>query len=509
MDSFLQRHEKDVIGVLSGFDRLIFRGTLRSIAYSQGLDRFLGAAGVRYADFGACALGLTEELKSHAEALARRAGRPYLYVGNPGLSKRDLAKKIAEDDGITEGLICVLRCVEPCRSFSIRRSDAGGFAFVSQERKCLHLYFYYLDREFGLMHVRLSTWLPFGIQVCLNGREYLAHRLAAEGIGFEQRDNCFARIDDVPAAQAMMRDLDRRAWQGVLAAFARRVNPLVRRLGLHSYYWSVRQSEYATDVMYRSTDALQQVYPALVDHAISRFDCQDVLRFLGRKTSARFAGEVSTRLVKRSEGVRVKHWVEENSLKMYDKQGCVLRIETTINNPRRFKVVRMTTRKGIRKMRRIPMRLGIMDLRRRVDVSRAANERYLEALAMVAVPAPVACLLDSVSRAITKNGRRYRGLRPTSSEDATVFAAVLRGKFLLRGFTNRDLRQSLGLPAPRDPVRARRQSGRITRMLRLLRAHRLIAKVSGTHCYRVTPRGQRIMTAALAVRAADVADLAA
>ena len=144
-------------------------------------------------------------------------------------------------------------------------------------------------------------------------------------------------------------------------------------------------------------------------------------------------------MLQRSEGVRVKHWVEENSLKMYDKQGCVLRVETTINNPRRFQVRRLTLRQGVRKMRRIPMRWGIMDLRRRVDVSRAANERYLEALALVGVPAPVARLLDSVTRPVTKEGRRYRALRPTTAEDAKVFAVVLNGIFLLRGFTNREV----------------------------------------------------------------------
>jgi len=509
MNSFIQRHDKDVIGVLSGFDRLVFRGTLRSIAYGDGLDRFLGAARVRYKDFGTFAQGLTEKLKAHAEDLASREGRPFKYLPSSSQSKQDIAKDIAQRDGITEGLVCVLRCVEPCMTFSIRRDDRDRLRFLSQERKCLHLYFYYLDRDFGLMHVRLATWLPFGIQVCLNGREYLARRMAKTGIGFEQRDNCFVRIDDVPAAQEIMRQLEQRKWQRFLGILARRVNPLVRQLDLRPYYWSVRASEYATDVMFRDAEALQRVYPALVQHALQHFDCRDVLRFLGRKTNAKFSGEVSSSLLKRSEGVRIKHWVEENSLKMYDKQGRVLRIETTINNARRFKVRRMTTRKGVRAMHSIPMRLGIMDLVRRVDISRAANQRYLEALAVVNVPSPVANLLDQVSRPVKRQARPYRALRPISTEEADVFAAVLSGTYLLKGFTNRDLRQSLGLTGSRDPTASRRASGRITRLLRLLRAHKLIRKVSGTRYYRVTPHGHRIMTTALAVRAANVASLAA
>ena len=162
------------------------------------------------------------------------------------------------------------------------------------------------------------------------------------GIGYEQRDNCFVRIDDLPRAQAMMDDLIERKWERFLSALARRVNPLPGELDVYGYYWSIRESEYATDVMFKDAAALAKLYPALVDHAIKRFSCRDVLRFLGRRTKAtRFAGEVFSTLLARSEGVRVKHWAEENSIKMYDKQGSVLRVETTINHVRRFKVRRI------------------------------------------------------------------------------------------------------------------------------------------------------------------------
>jgi hypothetical protein len=509
MDGFIQRHQEDVMGVLTGFDRLLFRGTLRSIAYGEGLDRFLGAVGVRYKDFGAYAEGLSERIKSHAERLAAAAGRPYQYVSKSTQSKEEIARAIAARDGITEGMVCVLRCVEPCMSFSIRRDRGGVFRFVSQERKCLHLYFYYLDRQFGLMHVRLMTWLPFGIQVCLNGREYLARRMEAAGIGFEQRDNCFVRMDDLPRAQAMMDELIHRKWERFLGALAKRVNPLPAKLNLRGYYWTVRESEVATDVMFKDAAALGKVYPALVDHAIHCFGCRDVLRFLGQRTNARFSGQATSSLLERVEGLRVKHWIQENSIKMYDKQGCVLRVETTINNVRRFKVRRMTERKGICRMRWIPMRLGLADLERRVEVSRAANERYLEALAVVDVPAPVANVLDTVSRRVVKKNRPYRALRPISPEEANIFRAALSGEFLIRGFTNREFRRAMGQIEPADSRERRRQSGRATRLLRLLRAHRLIRKVSGTRYYRVTEHGQQVMSAALTIRQADVAKLAA
>jgi hypothetical protein len=512
MDAFIQRYQQDVIGVVSGFDRLRFRGTLSSICYARGVELFLARVGVRYKDFKEVALGWSERLITHAQQVARQAGRPFSYVSSSNADKQAEALQIAQRDGITEGLVCVLRCVESCQTFAIRRDGHGGFRFRPEERRCLHLYYYYLDREFGLMHVRVATWLPFGIQVCLNGREYLARRMRKAGIGFEQRDNCFVWIEDVPRAQQMLADLEERHWERWLGMLAKRVNPLLSResgLDWHPYYWSISESEYATDVMFRDAPTLAKVYPALLQHAIQRFTSTDVLRFLGQRTSSRFNGEVSTSYGVRAEGTRVKHRLQENSLKMYDKQGSVLRIETTINYAKRFRVRRMRVRQGIRRMRWIPMRQGVVDLPRRVEISRAANQRYLEALAIVEISTPAHVLLDGVSQPVRKDRRPYRALRPVSPAEAAVFAAVLRGEFLLKGFTNRHIREQLEpRPSPESQER-RRASNRTTRRLRLLRAHGLICKVSGTRYYRVTPKGQQIMTAALKLRDADVAQLVA
>jgi hypothetical protein len=512
MDAFIQRYQQDVIGVLHGFDRLRFRGTLRSICYAAGLDLFLARVKVPYRDFKEVALGWSERLIEHARQVAQQAGRPFLYVASSNEDKQAEAQKIAQRDDLTEGLVCVLRCVESCPSFAIRRDGQGGFRFRPEERRCLYLYYYYLDREFGLMHVRVATWLPFGIQICLNGREYLARRMSKAGIAFEQRDNCFVWIEDLPRAQQMLADLEERKWERWLKMLAGRVNPLLGKgggLDLYPYYWSICESEYATDVMFRDAPTLARVYPALLNHAIQRFSSTDVLRFLGQRTNSRFNGEASSSYRLRYEGTRVKHRLQENSLKMYDKQGSVLRVETTINYARRFRVRRMRVRQGIRRMRWVPMRQGVVDLQRRVEISRAANARYLEALAVVDVPSPAHRLLDGVSRPVTKNQRPYRALRPVSREEAALFAAVLKGEYQLKGFTNRDVREQLEPGRGTDPQEGRRASGRTTRRLRLLRAHGLIGKVSGTHYYRVTPRGQQIMTAALRLRDADVAKLVA
>jgi hypothetical protein len=381
---------------------------------------------------------------------------------------------------------------------------------VAREAKCLHLYFYIVDRDFGLMHIRLQTWLPLTIQVCMNGREWLARQMQRAGIEYEQKDNCFTRIADLPRAQALMDRFVQLPWAQRLNRWARRVNPWLAagaRPRLRSYYWTMRQGEYATDVMFRQAEDLAAVYPALCRQAIEQFSSPQVLRFLGRRTNTRFNGEVCSTQERRVEGVCVKHRVEENSIKMYDKQGSVLRVETTLNHPQRFRVYRCVKRRGRKVKGWYPLRKGIVDLRRRVQLCRSANARYLQALAVVGEPRPSHRILDPVSQPL-KTPRPYRALRPITPQESRIFTVLLRGEFQLQGVRNRDLRAVLAPPGPRDCASPRPAAARATRHLRLLRAHGLIQRVGKTYYYRPTQKGYEVMNTALKFRETDVALLA-
>ena len=275
-------------------------------------------------------------------------------------------------------------------------------------------------------------------------------------------------LADPALAQRLLTQLNTRRWARVLRLLATRVNPLLRGHGLRPYYWSLDESEFATDVLFRDRATLQAVYPALIEHAYRYFRTPDVLRFLGRRHTARSTGEVTTRVQRRIEGVRVKHWVEENSLKMYDKLGHVLRVETTLNQPRRFKVYRATAPGTPRHW--VRLRKGIADIPRRVALSQAANTRYLTALSVVGVPTRVQQILDPISERRMVNGRPFRGLRPIAPEEATCFARLLDGRALLDGVRAADLRRVLSPEEPTDASERQRLTGRVSRRLRLYRA---------------------------------------
>jgi hypothetical protein len=232
------------------------------------MKAFLDSQGVLLKDFGAYVKRTTGESKAHVQRLAAGAGRPYVYLADNhtkarGRSKEDLAREMAEADGITEGLICMLAAVEPCGSFDIFRTrDTCRLEVVRRRRKCLHFYAYLIDPEPGFCHVRLQSWFPFEVQVWANGREWLAHRLDRRGIGYTRHANVFVRVERWGVAQRLADRLARRRWPRLADRLARVVNPhlaTICRAGFGGYYWVADQVEVATDVAFGTRPALEAV----------------------------------------------------------------------------------------------------------------------------------------------------------------------------------------------------------------------------------------------------------
>ena len=268
------------------------------------------------------------------------------------------------------------------------------------------------------------------------------------------------------------------------------------------------QAEYATEVVFHDAKEVAAFYPRLVEHARACLSAEDVLKFLGRKLTGNFQGEVRTHVArvqshdgKRFEGVRVKHVMKSNLLKMYHKSACVVRLETVINDPTEFRVRRwQQTKSGGRQLAWQPLRKGVAWRWRYAEVSRTANARYLEALAVVDDDGVVRAQLDRLTRPAKLHGQRKRALQPLSPADQALFQAVLRGEHRLRGFSNRDLAARLYGARAKDPAERRRRCGRITRLIQLLRAHGLVAKIQHARRYRVTAQGEALMAAAIYVR---------
>ena len=472
---------------------------------------FLSRANVRLLDFKKLALETSERVKKAALAEAERRGRPVRYLESSSTSKEALARQLLVENPVQKsGLVCALKAVEPCMSFEYHRSpDPKERGLRLRPRKCLHVYNYWVHPVFGFMNARIQTWFPFNIQVCLNGREWLGRDLSRRRSAFRQADNCFTWLSKPALAQRLMDEQLDTDWPAALTSIARRMNPLHDELFQPwpmDYYWSAYQTEWATDIVFKEPKALAGIYPALVRHAMEHFKSEDVMRFLGRKAHGNFTGELTTSFKDRPEGVRVKHWVRGNSVKMYDKAGSILRVETTIARTSDFKVLRPPHDKPDGELAWKPLRKGVADLHRRARVSQRSNERYLEGLAAVDDVTPCSRLFDSVARPVVDAGRRFRALRLGDLDDIAMLQAVARGEFAIAGFRNRDLRGLL-YPSPKSIDDERRLSAKVSRQLRLLRAHGVIRKVPKTHRYQLTDRGHLLTAALRAIRDASLKQL--
>lgn len=491
-------HRDQLLGSLTMVDRLIVHGHLSRLWFPNHMAYFLNQLGVNIVrDFAPFVKRASSKVVAHAETLAKKASRPFIYQDRVVHGKDDLARQIAKRDGITEGLICVLSTVELAMCFGL----AGG-AIRPRLRKCLHLYFYLIDRELGFIHIRLQTWFPFQIQIYLNGHEWLARQLERRGVAFDRYENTFLSIEDLPLAQRLCAGFPRRRWHRLFDAFARRINPwlsVIRKQGFGSYYWCIDACEVSTDLMWRDRPRLLQLLDDLFDYALRAFSADDVVRFLGLKHRPK-TGDLETRHARRPEGRRIKHRVRQNWLKLYDKWS-VLRVETVINNPADFRVLRFKDdRRGRRHGHWIRMNKGVHNLWRYVQIGEATNRRYLDALAEVQPTTTAILQLDSLCRPRLQHQQHFSRFNPVARGDSDLFQAVLSGGHLINGLSNRDLQNRLWTSPSTNPQEARRRCRRACRLIRKLRGHGLLAKIQGRRRYRLTLHGRRLLSAAVHYR---------
>jgi hypothetical protein len=516
MKFFLQRFGALVLGVLHGFDRLRFRGSKRLLCNPGGVLNFLWQVQVPLTQYKVFAEHTTVQLCKAIESRAKQAG-VYRYLNNSHDSKEQTALRLAAEQQRTEGLIAVLGCVEPCRIVQVR----GNRETKQQEAriesgKCMHYYHYYLDRDYGLRYTRLQTWFPFTMHVGLNGRDWLAQQMSKVGLAFHKKDNCFTWVEDWQEAQRLLDEQLMTAWQPLLDRWADQSHPELAKLLAASvpYYWSAQEAEYATDIAFATPEDLQRLYPQLVHFATALLQSTDVLRFMGyRVTKAGqprrdFAGEVITTIKELVTGTCVKHHVLQNLLKMYDKFLQVLRLENLLINVRDFKVWRRREGDTDGPQEYLRLRKGVADMHRRAQIGQKINERYAATLATVQDKTPLGELTQDLGKVTTWKGKSVRALNPLAPADVALLEAVACGKFLLNGFRNRDLRALLFAKTPAaTPQDAKQQSAKVTRLLRLLRAHGIITKVTKTHRYLLTTQGRTRVAALLAARQADTQQL--
>ncbi len=486
-----ERHKDQIAGVVGCWDRMLIFGTLPKICYAEGMTSYLFAKQVRIFDYPRFAEPFRDQLRENAEQLAAASGIEIEFLRKRNVRKEDRVKEILAQRGEQPGLVCIFSAMEPCATYKPWHDKQTGKTYLRpDDGKCLHYYFYFIDDELGLCYVRVPTWLPCRLQIYFNGHNWLAGRLRKQKIGYKLIDNAFVEIANWTRAQQIADGWEINRLHGKLDQFAQTYCPIHRSFGV-VYHWSVDQCEYATDIVFWRQADLAAIYGNLTRTAIHTVKPDNIATFLGRKLIAQYEGEMGNRFNIRIEGTRIKHTMGPVSLKLYDKFGLVLRIETTVNDLTFFKHYReVEHRDGTKETKWASMQKTIYSLPALRELLEAANRRYLEFLSTIEDPRNGRDKLNKLSQSVRKEGRSYPGFNLFDSGDETLLRVIARGEFNISGLQNKTIRRFL----------PKKNSGQVSRLLKRLRLHGLIKKVGRTYKYYLTQFGKDVVATGLKLR---------
>lgn len=495
MDELLsERYCKELDGVLSCYDRVVITGSLYPFCYAQGMTHYLYQQEIRIFDYAKFAEPLRERIRENAEALAQANGIKIEFArsGKKDVRKENRIQQILKERGDQPGLVHIFGAMEVCSSYRPWHDKVTGKTYLKSDgSKCMTYYFYFMDEQLGLCYLRVPTWCPFRLQFYFNGHNWLANQLKQRGIAYKMLDNAFVHIDDYTVANQLANELDVEILHLRLDEFAQRYCPVVTDLKL-TYYWSIMQSEYATDLVFKSRDTLQAFYPPLLETLTHAVKPADIATFLGRKLNGNYQGEMGNRFNQRWIGTRIKHQMGPVSIKMYDKFNLILRIETTVNNVAFFKQYRQVQhRDGSTTMGWAPMKKTIHSLPALRELLSAANQRYLKFISSIATPQVGVEQLHRLAETKTEDQHRHKGFNLFSEEDTCLFRTLLQGQFFISGFTNKQLRTQ---------YLSTKSASQVTRLLKRLRVHGVIKKVGKRYKYYLTDFGRQTAAMALKLR---------
>ena len=469
MNGLTERYADRIAGVIECPDRVVIMGTLPTACYADGMTRFLTARKVHIFDYFEFTKPLKDDIHENAKRIATQAGLEIEFIRKlKSFRKEQRIQEILAERGNHPGLVHVFSAMETCSSYKPWHDKTAHRTFLKPDGgRCLHYYFYFIDEELGLCYLRVPTWCPFRLQFYFNGHNWLARQLDKRGIGYHMLDNAFLDIDDWDEAQRLADAFDVRKLHRRLDKYAARFCPVRKTFG-ESYHWSLMQTEYATDVVFLSADDLKPVYEEITRTAVSTVKADKVATFLGRKLHGNYQDEMGTHFHTRIEGTCIRHEMAgKAAIKMYDKFGRILRIETTVNDVSFFRHYRKVEhRDGTSSMKQAPVQKTIYSLPVLTELCRAANRRYLNFISTLSDPSNGLQKMRKIASPARDAGRSYRGFNVMAAEDYELFLAIVRGEHNISGLTNRTLRRAL----------PHKTSSQISRQLKRLRELTAVAQ---------------------------------
>lgn len=398
-----------------------------------------------------------------------------------GQRKDDVAAEMRKHFDAEEGVVFIGKAQEKTPVFRTEKrtnpKTGQKYPWIVRSTAMVNQYYFYIaDHNFGPFFIKFCSYFPYTAKVCLNGHEWLKQQLQAKGVAFEPLDNGILSCDDPKRVQKISEQLDASKIEALFRKWLGRLpHPFTaadRKAG-YRYDLSILQAEFSLTMVLDRPVTGRVFFEEVIRENLDVGRPDQVQLIFNRRVTRKTPGRLRTRVI--TEGVIPSLHVDYKSsrIKEYFKEGRALRVETTINDTRAFRIGKRL--KNLPALREI----GFAANRRLLDVQRISHDCAVGEDAW-----------NQVVRPITVGPQRASALRFDDPRVQALLLVLVLYLFQTDGFTSKQLREPLAQLLGIDPATITR--GRMTYDLRRLRLHGLIERIPRTHRFRVTPDGLRI-----------------
>jgi hypothetical protein len=459
-------------------DRIYLNGYIPTLQVGGQLVKFLHHQG--YQIPSPSLLGkMTDKYKQDVERFAKAEGIDLIHFER-GVRKDDVAVQYREQFEGEEGVLFIGIAQERATAFKGRKKVKQGLVGFEYSRQSVfvnHYYFYLEDKEFGPAFIKICTYAPYAVKICLNGHEWAKRQAAKRGLTFEALDNGFFSCDQPPALQEICDQLGPEQIQAFFdkwqARLPWRLTAEDRQAG-YRYRLSVWQVEFSRTQVFADPVQGRQWFEAVIRDNLDVGRPDRIQLLFERRITARTPGYFRTKVVQEGVNPSLHAYYKKTHMKQYFKEQRALRTETTINNSRDF---------GVGKdISNLPFlqQLGRQINRRLLDAQHLSYDCVLSAPSLERIVQPT----------VTNDGQRAPALRLGQPRVMALLNALTSFVHIPHGFTNQSLRQQIADLL--DPDQATYRAAQMSYDLRRLRLKGLIWRVPNSYRYQLTTYGRKV-----------------
>ena len=506
-DDFVKAHAALLAGGYDCLDRIVLNGYFLPGQNGGGMrqwwERLRGDARLTLKKNSFLRMGW--HFARNTRRWGKAAGVPVLDVPF-GERKHEIAEELLAERLRKEpefcGVFCVLVARAPAKLWKVSHHPNGQphLEVMKPWPMVYHLHFHVLDVQWGHVCFKISVHPPFGLQVLVNGHDWVMRQARRRQVSYQARGNAFVGGDFAALDRLAARLLDGAELERQLQALCERWvyrACLIHTMSLEeqqrsgfAYHWSFYQLEYSRNLLFQNPATLESCYQGLLDRTRRTFDLEKLKTLLGwkRRPAALGRGTVVPEKGVNRPGHDVTVWrvkCGQLGFKLYDKTMTLLRVEVTAH-----KVAALRCGRGLDKAGRIVERLGSY-LGSFLGSLQAAHLRTLDDGAFDRLPNPS-----------VRGARRIAGVDLNKERMRKVCEAASALAMDPRGFRLAELAGRMTAQA-----RERDSGGSIAYTkkqasydLKKLRAKELVERIEHTHRYRVRDHGLRVVSGALCLR---------